>query len=241
MWNNLVKTNHPRLFGSVEPTQNVTRRLSAVVSLAVLHVCTMSSLASAAFLFNGNSADGHPVSGSAEFAVNPGADTITVTLTNTTAITHDAGELFTGVDFSLGGLAPSLVSDMAIQRTVTGDGSFVDTLTAHDLSWSLVSLGSNNFQLNFNPNAKDSIIGPPTAGSYGGTNGSIKGNPGHNPFAAEVAVFVLKVPNLETSTPVSVAAFRFGTAHSPAVPEPSTLTLAAMAMIVVLAWRWRLR
>src|SRR5262249_46377536 len=145
--------------------------------------------------------------------------------------TLDAGELFSGLDFSLGGLTPTLASATGIQRTVDGSGSFSDTAVIQNLSWSLVSLGGGSFQLNFHPDASDAIIGPPTAGSYSGANGSIKNNPSHNPFAAQVAVFVLNVPNLEASTPVSVTTFRFGTTLDAAVPEPSTVALALIGVV----------
>lgn len=217
--------------------------MRATVLAAALLASAMSPWASAAFVFTGNSSDGHSVSGVAEFTLNAGADTITVTLTNTTATTLDAGELFTALDFGLDGLTPSLTSDTGIQRTVAADGSFLDTLTSQDLSWSLVSLGGGSFQLNFNPDATDSIIGPPTAGSYIGANGSIKDNNGHNPFAAEVAVFELNVPNLEANTPVSVITFRYGTTLDAAtgtiVPEPSTMALALIGVAAFACWRRR--
>jgi len=194
-----------------------------------------ATLASAAlFNFSGFSSDGHPVSATADFSLDAGTDTVTVKLTNTTTLTLDAGELFTGLDFSLGGLTPTMTSDTAIQRTVASDGTFSDTGLAQNISWSLVSLGGGNYQLNFNPDAKDAIIGPPTMGSYSLANSSIKGNAGHNPFAAEMAVFVLSVPGLEVDTPVDVSVWRFGTRLDPAVPEPlsSVMFLLGVAAMV---------
>jgi len=186
--------------------------------------------------FSGTSSDGHTVAGEASFA--PSVGTVTVQLTNTTGMTLDAGELFTGIDFSLGGLSASLTSKVGIQRTVTGSGTFSDTGSAQNLSWSLVSIGSGFYQLNFNPDAKDGIIGPPSGGSYAGANGSIKGNSGHNPFAAETATFVLSVPGATASTPVTVSAFRFGTALDIAsgattiiVPEPASCALVMIGIM----------
>ena len=214
----------------------------ATISHSVCLLC--APLASAAlFSFAGTSVDTHPVSGSADFTLNAGADTVTVKLTNTTASTLDAGELFTGLDFMLGGLTPTMTSDMGIQRTVDGGGAFSDTGSAQNLSWSLVSLGGGTFQLNFNPDAKDAIIGPPTAGSYGGASGSIKGNAGHTPFAAEMAEFVLSVPNLEANTPVVAKVFRYGTGLDPAdgtiIPEPATWLLLTGAGMALAAQRRR--
>lgn len=203
----------------------------------ILFCCVFFALgtqASAAlFSFSGFSSDGHPVSATADFNLDAGADTITVKLTNTTATTLDAGELFTGLDFSLGGLTPTMTSDTAIRRTVASDGTFTDTALPANISWSLVSLGGGSYQLNFNPDSKDAIIGPPTLGSYSLSNGSIRGNAGHNPFAAEMAEFVLSVPGLEVDTPVAVSAWRFGTNLDPAVPEPLSGVLLMIGLAVM--------
>lgn len=188
-------------------------------------------------LFSGTSSDGHAVSAIANFVLNDATDTVSVSLQNITATTLDSGELFTGLDFTIGGLTPTLTSDAGIQRTVDGAGAYVDTALPQNLSWSVASLGSSVYQINFNPNAKDAIIGPPTAGIYAAANGSIKGNAGHNPFAAEQAEFELSVPGLQSNSSVQLLTFRFGTTLAPAtgtiktLPEPSTLTMAALLAI----------
>ena len=200
------------------PARPKRARFAASFLAAVWCFCACSMhgtlLSAAIFQFSGVSSDGHAVTGSAEF-------------------TLDAGELFTGLDFSLGGLTPTMTSDTGIQRTVAGDGTFSDTGAAQNLSWSLVSLGGGSYQLNFNPNAKDAIIGPPSVGSYSLANGSIKGNAGHNPFAAEMGLFQLSVPGLEANTPVSVTTWRYGTNLDPAIPEPLSgiLLLTGIALM----------
>jgi hypothetical protein len=199
-------------------------------------------------MFVGLSSDGHPVSATADFTAV--GDVVTVKLTNTTTTTLDAGELFTGVDFTISGLTPTLTSDTGIERTINNDGTFSDTATAQDLSWSLVSLGGGTWQLNFNPNAEHAIVGPPSGGNYAGANGSIKGNPGHNPFAAEMAVFELNVPGISQAPlpSVVVESFRFGTALNPGtgtitpgtgleVPEPAAAVLLLCAALLVSASR----
>jgi len=209
------------------------RRSHARTFLIFALAALLADSASAAFVFTGTSSDSHPVSGTAAFALNNALDTVTVTLANTTNTTSDAAELFTGLDFRIGGLATTLTSDTGIQRTVAGDGTYSDTLTAQDLSWSLISLGGGNYQLNFNPNAKDAIIGPPSGGNYTAANGSIKGNAGHNPFAAQLASFELSVPGLAAGTHVEVTTFRYGTGLEPATgtitPEPTTAALLFLA------------
>jgi hypothetical protein len=194
-----------------------------------------SSVNAAPMLFSGTSSDGHAVTAIVNFVLNDVTDTVSVTFQNTTSLTLDSGELITGLDFSIGGLTPTLTSDAGIQRTVDGAGVYVDTALPQDLSWSVASLGSGDYQLNFNPNAKDAIIGPPTTGSYASANGSIKGNVGHNPFAAELAQFQLSVPGLLPSSTVQLLTFRFGTTLAPAtgtvtpLPEPSAGGLLAAA------------
>jgi hypothetical protein len=197
------------------------------------------SLAAPIFVFSGNSSDGHPVSGSVDFTLNPAADTVTVKLTNSTPHTFDAGELFTGLDFSFGGLTPTLSSVTGILRTINSNGTFSDTGSAQNMSWMLDPLGGGTFQINFHPNARHAIVGPPTAGTYAGANASVRANPGHTPYAAEMAVAQLSVPGLEASTPVNVTAFRYGTDLDPAtgtiviIPEPSTLVLAMVGLALM--------
>jgi hypothetical protein len=193
--------------------------------------------------FSGTSSDGHAVSATADFT--PGTNTVTVKLTNTTASTLDAGELFTGLDFSLGGLTPTLSSKTAIQRTVNGDGTFSDTGSAQNISWSLVSNGGGSYELNFNPDAKDSIIAPPSSSVYTAT-GSINGNGGHNPFSAVTATFILNVPGATAATPIDVTSWRFGTTLDPGtgttthvVPEPATCGLLLLGMTMALRKRIR--
>jgi hypothetical protein len=144
----------------------------------------------------------------------------------------DAGELLTGLDFDLGGLTPTLTSKTGIARTVAGSGSFTDTGSVQDISWQLVSLSGGNYQLNFNPNAKNAILAPPSIATYT-ANSSINGNPGHNPFVAVTGTFLLNVPGMTNATNVLVRTFRFGTSLQPgqAVPEPAFIISAMMAVL----------
>jgi hypothetical protein len=227
-------------------------RYATVLACGAVLALTVASQAHASlFTFTGSGANAGNTA-TADFTFDAGADKITVILTNTTLTTLDAGDLFTGIRFSVGGLTPTLTSDQGIQRSVANAGTFVDTVSLQNLSWSLNSNGGG-FQLDFNPDAKDAIIGPPTSGSYLNANGSIKGNPGHNPFAAQTATFVLSVPGLMDGTPLSVTAFLFGTGPSvatgdittknPPVPEPGSLlvfSLLSASSLALLGVRRRL-
>ena len=188
----------------------------------------------------------------ANFTFNAALDTLTVVLTNTTTTTVDAGDLFTGIQFGLGGLAVTLSSDLGVERTVAANGTYVDTPGAVDLSWSRTSLGGGLYQLDFNPDATDGIIGPSNAGVYSSANGSIAGNPGHNPFAAQTATFGFSVPGLLDTTSLTVTAFLFGTGPSvatgtiipppdpePTVPEPASLLVFSLLAMAGGAGYWR--
>jgi hypothetical protein len=197
-----------------------------------------ASTASATLLsFVGTSIDGHAVSGTANITV--GAGTATIVLTNTTTTTHDAGELLTGIDLSLGGATLSLATKTGIERTVAGNGSFTDTGSAQNITWSLNSQGSGNYQLDFSPDATDAILGPPSGGDYAGANNSIDGNPGHNPFVALTATYTLTGGALTANTPITVTHFLYGTGPDPATgtitpsPEPSTLVLMCLGLATV--------
>lgn len=225
-------------------TKRQFARTTRIVAFSI--TLLLASHASAVpMLFSGLSSDGHPVSAIADFILNDATDTVSVTLNNTTTTTLDSGELFTGIDFTINGLTPTLSSATGIQRTVDGAGAFVDTALPQSLSWSVAGLGGGVYQINFNPNAKDAIIGPPTAGSYATANGSIKGNAGHNPFAALEAKFELSVPGLGPNSIVELKVFRYGTTLQPAtgsitpLPEPASLALAGIGLVAIAAQRRR--
>jgi hypothetical protein len=225
-------------------TKRHAARTTWVVAFSVT-LLVASQASAAPMLFSGLSADGHPVSAIADFVLNDATDTVNVTLKNTTTTTLDSGELFTGLDFKISGLTPTLTSATGIQRTVDASGAYVDTGSPQNLTWSVAPQGGGVFQLDFTPNAKDSIIGPPTAGNYAGANGSIKANGGHNPFAAEEAQFELSVPGLGPGSIVELLVFRYGTTLQPAtgtitpMPEPASLALAGIGLVAMAAQRRR--
>jgi hypothetical protein len=231
------------------------RILVAALTIACVFCRASAVLAGPVFSFSGTNADPHAISGTAEFTRDAVNDKLTVKLTNTTPITYDAAELFTGINFSVGGLSPiTLLSAMGVRRTVESDGSYSDTAIPVNLTWSLDEPVSgypvgNVHQLNFHPDAEDGILGPPSGvnSDYSDANNSIKVSDGHEPFAHPgSSEFVLSVPGLEASTPIDVTNFLFGTALIPGdggiiitqeiVPEPSSLALLAVGM-ALLAWR----
>ena len=230
--------------------QNVSRCAIAPVAIlfAVLGSLFVASHATATLVLFTGTGPNAGVTGAADITFDDANDKVTVKLTNTTTPTTDAPDLLTGIDFTIGGLSvtTNTLTAKGTQRTVAGDGTFTDSAPNQNLSWSVFTQGGG-YRLDFNPDSKDAIIGPPTGGNYSGGNGSIKGNAGHTPFAAEMGTFTFSVPNLAANTPFIVTAFLYGTGPAPAegitttsggIPEPSTAILALIAIV----WTgWKLR
>jgi hypothetical protein len=222
--------------------ERICRISGAIALVATLTASPWDSAVAA--IIHGTSSDGHDVSATVDFTST--GDLLRVKLTNTTPTTSDVKDLLTGVDFQLSGLTPTLVSLTGVSRTINVDGSFADGSAAHDLSWSLKSWGSGIWELGSHPSARDAIVGPASGGSYAGASRSVRGNPGHNPFAAEAIIAVLNVPGLQSAAmpAIVVTGFGFG-GLSPAnstitpggpleVPEPTTSI--TMCLIFLADW-----
>jgi hypothetical protein len=226
-------------------------RLRLPVLLAILGVTSLKVQAGfVQFTATGDSA-GVPVSSTATFQTSPGE--LTIALLNTTSHTADAGQLMTGIRFTL---SPNpdplalLVSGSAIPRNIAEDGSYVDGAPQSLLGTWQSNLNDDYYQLDFNPNAEFAIVGPAdgetglSPGIYTG-NGSINGNTGHNPFTAKSATFKLESPGIDANTVITGVSFIYntglsnvipGTPHRteqiPPIPEPATMGfgLAVLAM-----------
>jgi hypothetical protein len=220
-------------------------RISGAIALVAALTAGPCDSAAAA-IFHGISSDGHDVSATVDFTSS--GDLLMVKLTNTTPTTSDVKDLLTGVDFQLSGLTPTLVSLTGVSRTINVDGSFADGGAAHDLSWSLKSLGSGIWELDSHPNARDAIVGPPSGGSYAGASRSVRGNPGHNPLAAETIIAVLNVPGLQSAAMPAIVVTGFGfasfsSANSTITPGgplevPEPVTWVAMCLMFAVGRVW---
>jgi hypothetical protein len=213
------------------------------LAIAVGIAATGAQARASIFTATGTSA-GVPVSASADFSFSGGS--VEISLTNTTAHTNDAGQLLTGVRFTLanGGtnVTTAVFSATGNERTIADDGSYVDS-GLKSLSWELKT--GSTLQLDFNPDAKDALVGPAdgestvnsVAGIYN-TNGSISGSPGHNPYAAEMGTFTLTSGLIVPTTTVSNVVFLYNTALSQTVngtpftptaaPEPMSLAVLGL-------------
>ena len=214
------------------------------ITIGLTGIAGLPSSARATFIQytgSGTSA-GVPVAASADFTTSAGQ--VSLTLQNTTVHTADAGQLLTGIRFTLApipGSVATMTSATAIPRTIAANGSYVDGASQSILNTWESGFSGGVYQLDFNPNAEFGIVGPAdgetasVAGNYALANGSIKANPGHNPFTAKSATFTLSSAGITAGTTVTGVTFIYNTGLStfinatqgtppPApVPEPSTV------------------
>ncbi len=176
--------------------------------------------ADAGTIYAGSStnAGGYTISGSVDVTFDAAGNKITFVLTNTTPFTFSAAELLTAFRFDLSGVtgAGTLTSATAYSRDVNAVGVYTDSASLVNLlgppaTWELGTLGTL-FDLKFNPNAEYALIGKAEAdGDYSQSNGGIKNNNGHNPFAALTATFVVSFTDVTSSAAITDLNFRFGT------------------------------
>lgn len=182
-----------------------------------------------------------PVDGSAVFTTGPGA--VTITLNNLLANPKDVGQLISDLQFSLsdGATTGTLSSSNATQISIASHAGTIGT--TGPTGWVLNNNVSGGLRLNglgAPSTPTELIIGP---GPYSNANGSINGNPAHNPFLNETATFTVDVPNLTAATTVTGAVFSFGTTQGAAgstvtgvprsptgVPEPASFALFGMGL-----------
>lgn len=217
------------------PTIALTTGIIGIIALPTEARAVFSQFSGA-----GTSA-GVPVTSTASFTTTAGQ--VQLTLQNTTVHTADAGQLLTGIRFSLSPnpiTTATLTAATAIPRVIAANGTYADGPAQSILGTWESGIASGVYQLDFNPNAEFGIVGPADgetaslAGLYTG-NGSINGNPGHNPFTAKSATFTLSSPEITAGTTITGVSFIYNTALSyvvpgtagapppPSVPEPSTV------------------
>jgi hypothetical protein len=240
------------------------RRRLTVVSLSMMTIGLMSPDSFGGFydfVTSTSSTSSGPVN--AEVLITTGNGTINLTLKNLQANPADVTQALSDLSFKLGGGyaggASSLTSSSGLERTIAGDGRFVDGATA-SAGWLLSTSGATFTLDDLNGGAGPShliIGGPDGTGVYSGANGSIAGNKPHNPFLANSATFTIAAAGVTTDTTVTSATFSFGTtsglnvtgasvigfaAHLPnAVPEPSAIVSTSVGLGIAGLAGWRRR
>lgn len=197
-------------------TRSSDHLVRCVLALAAFAFAPAAAEAGTIFTATGTSG-GKAVSATAD--VTYADDFVTIKLTNTTTTTYDAAQLLTAFRFSFVSVAGAVSLDSAFTpnaRSVNNGGSggtFSDSAGPVSLAGTWQLLHPSYYELNFNPNAEYAILGAPngSTGKYSDANGSIRGNPGHNPFSNGSATFVLKNNGFDRNTRITNVTFLFGT------------------------------
>ncbi len=152
--------------------------------------------------------------------------TITISLSNALSDPRSAGQLLSGLAFTVseGETTGTLASSSASYVRVRRGGNF-STVGSGPTGWALAD--------NFNgglflcvlctdlgaSGPAHLIIGDPsqTTGLYSSANASIAGNKPHNPFDASPALFVVNVPGVTSLSTITGATFFFSTAEGVSV------------------------
>ena len=157
------------------------------------------------------------VSATAKFTPSDGV--VTVLLADTLVDPKSAGQLLSGVSFTLasGVTSGTLGPTSANLRRVTRDGSFTD-LGPASTGWALDENLNGGFKLCVlctdlgAAGPKHLLIGnPAVSGTYASANASIAGNKPHNPFTQGIATFLINIAGMTSSDSVTSATFFFGT------------------------------
>jgi hypothetical protein len=196
--------------------------LGFLVAVVTAAASSAASANSVIFAGTGTGPDGDIVSGNAMFTVTN--NQIQVILTNTTATTHSAGDLFTQIAFTISG-GKTVTSEIAasaadvISFPTKGSSSFTD-LGAKNLlaigEWPLVA--PNTLTWNGSSGPDYGILG---AGPYTSANNSIEGNSPHNPFIVQTASFTLGGASILATDTISNVRFYFGTSPSLSFTVPT--------------------
>jgi hypothetical protein len=194
----------------------------------------------------GSTVSDGPVAAEAIFETEDGLAIITIRddLVNT----RSAGQLVSGLEFTLGGLTgtSALSSSSADLIQVRSSGSVIDK-GAGSTEWAFGTFDGGLILCAVCPSTvlgsaapSHEIIGP---GPYSSANSSIDGNGPHNPVLNQVAVFTIENASITSTTTVSGVVFSFGTnfagslttvrAIDPVDPAPEPRTYALMGTGVI--------
>jgi len=211
-------------------------------AIAAVLLLTFAGVAAADQIFTTPSGAINPLTGQAVSATadfSQSGSTLTLTLSNTLLGIKSAGQLLTGITFTLSdGSGVVLNSQTGDLINIASNGAVTDLGTA-TLGWGFGSTGSNTFEMcvictggvTASATPEQGIVGP---GPYSTANSSIDGNGPHNPFVNQSAVFTFNAPSNVT---VSNVVFSFGTQPGANVPTPEASTLLLLGTgLCALAW-----
>ena len=186
-----------------------------------------------------NPLTGQPVSASANFSLS--GSTLTLTLTNLTPDMVSAGQLLTGLSFTLSdGSGVTLNSQTGNLVNILTGGVISNVGALNDtLGWGFGSTGGSTFELcvicsggvTSPVTPSEGLLGLPSAdGKFDNANPSIVNNASHLPVVLGAATYTFTVP---TGVTVSDVFFTFGTQAGGDVsaPEPSSVLLLGLGLV----------
>ena len=213
----------------------------AVVALFFVFIGIASRAKADAVTYDFSGAvSGGPVAGTLTFILS-GANTLTIHLTDTEGNPTDVGQLISDLSFTVTGMTgPSTLTSSAGQEESIARTGLPTLGAMGDTLWGIHSNGSAVTLSALVSGPSNLIIGPGTPGGmYTNANGSIAGNPAHNPYLTGMVSFQLSIPGLTSASQLSDILVSFGTSpgsflrvtSAGTTPEPSSLFLLGTGLL----------
>jgi hypothetical protein len=202
----------------------------------------------------GSTTSGGTVSAEADFTTGAGVITVNLKNLDSAAQMINVAQALSDLAFTIsttgGAVTDANRAYTSTAINVDGTGA-VSSATFTANGWDFSGTGSSYLLEDLGSTAGPTqlILGGAGATSYPNANGSIAGNPGHNPFLQGNAMFTLTVSGVTVDTNITSATFSFGTGPGNTgelvpgvprtVPEPRSVAMLAAGLLFFAAVYFR--